>query len=349
MPKNRSPQILYKYYGSDRIEVFENFLVRFSQPKALNDPFELSIKANPNTLAKGAEKLAKEVANPFAFVRMAIGSAIQQTTQHERIKALPWLLRLAISTIIIVAAPILALLVLPFARKHLVRILSAAGSDLQKMLHEKGAGIVLVFSCSALWQSVPLWAHYAGNHTGFVIGFDPETAFKATTKKGPTFLKPRAVKYIKQAPKISLSKGKSGDLFCSKFEDWRYEREWRFIGLSDDAAQRGRFHAGQEVLLFPLDSASIREVVFGLQTPDCVIQTVKDCLEKAGISPVLYRVGLTEDYGFSRSLNLQSTLNATSDAAVPSLADIFPENAYSAFLDFKEDARSHPVLKDFDI
>src|SRR5437870_3881441 len=34
--------ILYKYLSPDRIDVLENQQIRFSQPRALNDPFEFS-------------------------------------------------------------------------------------------------------------------------------------------------------------------------------------------------------------------------------------------------------------------------------------------------------------------
>ena len=35
------PDVLYKYMSSNRLAIFDDWLIRFTQPKALNDPFEL--------------------------------------------------------------------------------------------------------------------------------------------------------------------------------------------------------------------------------------------------------------------------------------------------------------------
>ncbi len=37
---NSIPRILYKYFGPDRIDIFEKGLIRYSPLGAFNDPFE---------------------------------------------------------------------------------------------------------------------------------------------------------------------------------------------------------------------------------------------------------------------------------------------------------------------
>jgi hypothetical protein len=61
---------------------------------------------------------------------------------------------------------------------------------------------ILIFSCSEAKNNIPMWAHYAGNHTGFQICFDPSKAFELYTPKGK-LVKPslEKVKYVKRFPK----------------------------------------------------------------------------------------------------------------------------------------------------
>jgi hypothetical protein len=35
------PAVLYKYMPAERNTIFDNWLIRFTQPRALNDPFEM--------------------------------------------------------------------------------------------------------------------------------------------------------------------------------------------------------------------------------------------------------------------------------------------------------------------
>lgn len=344
MRKPKSPPLLYKYYGPERLGLFADFLVRFSQPAALNDPFEFAVQAQPNDLANAAIRLAKNVANPISFLGMAIGGAFRHASKNEKLRQLPWPIRLLTTSLLIVLAPILALLILPFARRHLINILGAAATDVQRLFDEKGAGSILVFSCSELWNSVPMWAHYAANHTGFAIGFDPSKAFEVTTNKGPTHLKPQPVKYLDRQPKLDFRKN-SNDIFCGKFKDWSYEKEWRFLGFPDDAKKRGDFHERLEIALFSLTPSSIQEVIFGLKTPQAYVDTVTERLSAIGIHPDTYRVTLTDEYGFSRSRSLeQIQASPDTDAPLPCLEDFFPETMFDAYQNFELEARHHPVL-----
>jgi hypothetical protein len=72
-----------------------------------------------------------------------------------------------------------------------------------------------------------MWSHYAGQCKGFCLEFDTERA---------PFLKARQVKYTSRMPSIDLvsmiceeNDEQVLDLYCTKAEDWKYEREWRCI------------------------------------------------------------------------------------------------------------------------
>ena len=50
--------VFYKYVSVERIDILQNRLIRFTQPNAMNDPFE----AKPHFYKLGAEEFAKNYA-----------------------------------------------------------------------------------------------------------------------------------------------------------------------------------------------------------------------------------------------------------------------------------------------
>lgn len=81
-----------------------------------------------------------------------------------------------------------------------------------------------------------MWAHYASNHTGCVLGFRSEES------SGKCFLEAEPVKYTEGSPVIGTGKdfllyGESPELrqktveaiFYTKQKSWAYENEWRVI------------------------------------------------------------------------------------------------------------------------
>lgn len=344
--RQKTPDLLYKYCGTERIDITHSLRVRFSQPAALNDPFEFALNIQPGEVVNAVQKIGRGVANPFNFVGMAISGA-WRSKDHEKLRLLPSPLRWLVVCLLMVVVPVLALAILPFARRQLLKAMSMGGKGFENVLASRGLGSFLVFSCSELWNSVPMWAHYADNHTGFAIGIDPSCAFDHVTKKGETrTVKPRAVSYVDSLPSIRLDKRGTDAIFGSKFKDWSYEREWRFTSLSDDAAERGSYAAGHEVLLFPLKAAAVREVIFGLNASQETIDAVRSGFDSAGCSPEYFKITIGVGYEFSRSSSLEVHALPTPQP-VPSLVDIFVEPTIDLYEEFQIDARAHPIMKRF--
>lgn len=340
----RTPELLYKYYGPERVDVVRSLRVRFSQPAALNDPFEFALNISPGEVVRAVKKIGREVANPIRLMRMALGSA-WSSKDHEHLKMCPPPVRWLVVGVLLVLAPIFALAIFPFVRRQLLKMTSFAGSSFEQVLVSKGLGAFLVFSCSELWNSVPMWAHYAGNHTGFVIGLDPSHAFENIDRKGKvTPFRPRPVSYVKSLPAIRLDKRGTDAIFGSKFEDWRYEREWRFTALADNAIQRGRFAAGHEILLFDLKKEAVKEVIFGLHASRETITDVQDAFAASGCSPQYYKVSQGEGYAFTRTSSLE-VADRDEPCPVPSLVDMFIGPAQGIYEEFKADASAHPIMK----
>jgi hypothetical protein len=76
---------------------------------------------------------------------------------------------------------------------------------------------VLVLCLSADWNIIPMWAYYAGDNKGFVVGFDAESEFFTDLKK---------VKYEKARPKCNGPQD-FGAAIYTKYKGWQHENEWR--------------------------------------------------------------------------------------------------------------------------
>ena len=83
-------------------------------------------------------------------------------------------------------------------------------------------------------QNMPMWAHYANNHQGVCLQYNPATFLNAWSRE-----RLFSVKYTKQMPdiisEILLTKKRKitfktiESIVTKKHEDWRYEKEWRLI------------------------------------------------------------------------------------------------------------------------
>jgi hypothetical protein len=183
---------------------------------------------------------------------------------------------------------------------------------MEDFIKEAKEGLVLIFSCSATWKSVPMWAHYAANHRGFVIGIDPNVAFPNRLydekKFKDEFLAPMAVRYgdySNRAPDYNKHGREAGQ--WPKSEHWSYEKEWRFGSTVDGAAQRGEFREGSEVALFALNPGSVKEVIFGLDCEaDHLSRMMRDC-DECQIAPEYFKIVRGEKFSFERMLLTDST------------------------------------------
>ncbi len=136
-----------------------------------------------------------------------------------------------------------------------------------------------VFCTSEVDDSIPMWAHYAGNHTGVCIQYDTKYLRNAVAKRIGQ------VVYSPHLPARSFFGRPLDDrLLLTKADSWSYEREWRWFG-----------EPGQERRLPP---RAISGVVLGFRMSDEDRREVRSWL--AGRRPtvrVLTAVPRTKDYG----------------------------------------------------
>jgi len=297
------PTIVYKYYGPERADVLKSFRVRFSQLAALNDPFEFLVQAKPGELQRGARRMAGRMSNLFGLLELAIGGAAKSIRDNEQLKPLPAWTRGLVVAIVVPIAIVLTLLLGPFISKTFREVMQAAADDFEVVLFEEvRKGLVLIFSCSQTWASVPMWAHYAANHTGFAIGLDPAAAFpNDNPRSDKRFITPVKVEYVQRTPAIGLFGRKEVNFLAAKMDQWAYEQEWRFMNMADGAAQRGMVVNGHELLLFAFEPQSIREIILGANCPTETVVAILDAIAAADLKLDLYQVKPSSGYGFERA------------------------------------------------
>ncbi|RZK07927.1 MAG: DUF2971 domain-containing protein [Pantoea sp.] len=111
---------------------------------------------------------------------------------------------------------------------------------------------------------LPMWAHYAENHKGCVIGFEfisndyPFTKFQSLVNEPPyNVLVPFEVIYSNDRPPLFDKKGRTDTettgFFASltKSEEWKYEKELRVVIKKPEG-------------IYPFDRNQITGVYFGM-------------------------------------------------------------------------------------
>lgn len=112
------------------------------------------------------------------------------------------------------------------------KILESSQAKLKNALQQK----VKISCFSETYNNILMWSHYAQSHTGFCIEYNIsnlELTNSFKKKLFPVFYTPKPI----DMSKAILSEQKEifeKILIINKSEDWKYEREWRYITSSED-------------------------------------------------------------------------------------------------------------------
>ena len=316
------PNILYKYLGPDRVDVLSGRRMRFSQPSALNDPLEGAVLVDSLMHESGFEALADdvlaEIAAPSqngAFLDDIAAQAAALSDEHLRALGLDAAAGAALLRPL--AAQLLAQTTMTTEmRRHLVAKLreqfvvddditqEAFGQVYQERL-DKHVGVLCL---SEAWDIGLMWAHYAGGHSGVVLGFDASDAFFHQSYVNIIPNHVRAVRYENTPPRYggfdtrgdaeAEMHGLFEPLFC-KSTDWAYEREWRLLRSLGAALREDRIEAVPfPIHLFQWPEYALREVVLGARSTSAVERAVRAVLESDPYDHVsLYRQTLDRASG----------------------------------------------------
>jgi hypothetical protein len=78
------PERIFKYVSSDRIDILERLLIRFTQPSCFNDPFEMRLSVDGHT----PEKLddAQETVNQRMYRRFVLSGGTISCEEFRKIQ-----------------------------------------------------------------------------------------------------------------------------------------------------------------------------------------------------------------------------------------------------------------------
>ena len=220
------PAILYKYLPPERFPVLTDCRVRFSQRKAFNDDHELQ----PEYASFGTESEVWRYAIEIGFPLMRNG--IPAAVMVKMIVEDPAKQKLALETL-----------------QRSTKVADELGS----------------FCLTELAHSDRMWAEYASEGKGFVVGF-------ATTHPSFGLLKGRGhlgkISYSDEpfgsALATILEREGAGVMFRKRLK-YAFENEWRIIRMLNRLEKRD-----ENVFLSEFDPASVCELLI---RPDCAVET----------------------------------------------------------------------------
>ena len=244
--------VFYKYAPEERTDILQNRLIRFTQPFALNDPFE----AKPHFYKLGSkEEFAKNYAEAIRRFpirvwddyRKAIGNDSGRFALANKVKNDP-----------------------DYAEWLYTNLHKRNPQDLLPNLREKSYGLHNEFGILSLSEkrdNLLMWAHYAGGHTGFVLELDSSHDFFKGSVSLPGFAKPERVEYRLERHQMTFEatskEAAMQDIFFIKGSDWEYEKEWRYLKNLTDAHKKIINANSPDVYLFRLPPKCIIGVILG--------------------------------------------------------------------------------------
>ncbi|SMC89246.1 DUF2971 domain-containing protein [Sporomusa malonica] len=237
--------MLYKYLAPERIDVLQKCLLRYTQPGAFNDPFEVT-----PYVSKLAEKREAQ-----SMLEKAAPEAIRQVYQES-----PPEFRAIISyeTFCELAKQKIA-----GSSDLIFGMIEIFTPIIRQLFAGKFNEMLGILSLSEKPDNLLMWAHYSGCHEGYVIGFDSEHPYfhdKQDPKDDLGHL--RKVEYRETRAVTPVIDPAGVEVFLVKSSQWAYEQEWRIVRPLQDA--QGIIEAEPfSIHLFQFPGAAVREVILG--------------------------------------------------------------------------------------
>lgn len=268
------PAKLYKYIPSARVDILQNLTIRFTQPSALNDPFEFNLlfseALSPQQLREyyeGANKheLTREVISRLPDDQKALLALLPSEQLLRMLEQLT-------STI--------------FNSEQINDIhkahIAPLTPKLKKVIYDGLNKTIGILSLSATPLSPPMWANYAENSTGFALEFDTaHSFFNGRRSEKDEFYHLREVVYADRQPSATMM-DMPFDTFVLKSRSWEYEKEWRMLLPLDAACRKFTTPSGDDVSLFSVPATSISKIIIGLNTKDQAISELVGILANNG-------------------------------------------------------------------
>lgn len=280
------PETLYKFGGLDRIDIIANENIRYTRIYDLNDPFEVPRFEKEAISEMGGKSLFWNLDAQLASFKSAIDEGLPEAVRDD--PEFRERLRTDVQKVLVENNT--------KGRAQMNRRLASFWTAFRKGQFECG-----VLSVSEAVSSPLMWAHYADNHSGIAIGFDPKhRCFGSTVDPGEMRLGEfRPVIYCEDRPSHELMNLDPSSTLFHKFHHWAYEREWRSIKALDDA--KILVDQPEPIHLFSCDRAALKEIVFGYRVTREEIKAARAFLGDCGDTKWFKAVPSAESYWLEKS------------------------------------------------
>jgi hypothetical protein len=272
---------LYKYLHPSLTSVLENGMLRFTQPNALNDPYEFRPFVKEFLTKTHLQNLVHEEVAKINLKELAQEAFEKGFREYSREERRHILKKINKNHLIENYLAEHQTALLEGAKKHAIESAQKVLPDLVDAgLRAFGEKLgVLCLSESPLEQL--MWAHYADSHRGFVLEFDANHPFFKGTQSDPNdYSGVNKVVYSPERPQIEefLNEGNSlNDFFFCKSSEWEYEKEWRMVRPVSNSSQ-DLLIEGQKVHLFEYPFEALKAIILGHRIEESTIKVIEMAL-----------------------------------------------------------------------
>jgi DUF2971 family protein len=254
------PPALYKYASAGRLKGLLRGTIRFTQATALNDPFEMTPIFD---VLGSSENLLDEIMEEAPTLLVAhLSRTLAGLSPAERSRLPPSHVLRSLLRKKAAAADLFGqsrVLLRSLAADMLAHVREQMTSRLQSEIG--------ILSLTDDPLSVTMWSHYADEHRGFALEFDPNHRWFRRKRSGSDeFYHLRKVRYLDlTAPGRTFLQVADENVLLTKGASWSNEREWRVLAPVADAAETLP-QPGGPIYLFRFDTTAVRAIIFGLRT-----------------------------------------------------------------------------------
>lgn len=279
---------LYKYVGFKRSEdIFIRNLLRFTQPKFLNDTFELSPQVTSIIDPNKSKDFIKLLGNHFEENINEFENEFKKSV-IENLKKYNPNIELDPTSIPNNLFYFFAKQAFPEFSKHFINEISStnyADNVLDKIKNTFNTEYGIL-SLSEIPNDRLMWSHYADSHKGIVIEFDSNHSFfNPLINERSRIGKLKKVKYINNPIPFSLLdptdlSEEYADFLIENFiytksKDWEYEKEWRIIRPLKEADI-----INGDLYFFVFSIQCLTGIILGCKTSQDDILKIKETLSK---------------------------------------------------------------------
>lgn len=268
---------VYKYVVPDRLDVLQHARIRFTQPAALNDPFEL--RPYFEVFVNEGELLDHMARHPVDLTPHLL-EAYEAAPLEDRAGLSPdeWL------------AAMRVLLESEQGREVygetlglLLGAVREATPTLRERVYAEFGERCGILSLAEAPDVDLMWAHYADSHRGFVIGFDEAHPF-FDRQRGPDddFFHLRRVIYREPVAYASLADLDGEAFLLSKGPRWAYERELRMVLPVDPASPTFVGPGGDAIHLRDFPPDAVECVIVGARGTPGLRRALADLVASDG-------------------------------------------------------------------